>query len=171
MNGIKKKIGVDFEAVNVASNSDDDDGEDGKEKTEDMGYQQTLMYGRYSRSLAEDIKEEAAQAKRQKLVEKLRQKEMKKRHYETELKSQSSFVRKISVVSRWIWRRTFAKLGEDWVFLAVLGIIMAVVSFIMDTAIAMCGHARHWLVEDLVENIYLQFLAWVSLPVLLILFR
>ena len=55
-------------------------------------------------------------------------------------------------------------------FLAVLGIIMAVVSFIMDTAIAMCGHARHWLVEDLVENIYLQFVAWVSLPVLLILF-
>ena len=63
------------------------------------------------------------------------------------------------------------KVGEDWVFLAVLGMIMAVVSFIMDTAIAMCGHARHWLVEDLVENIYLQFLAWVSLPVLLILFR
>ena len=30
MNGIKKKLGVDFEAVNVASNSDDDDGEDGK---------------------------------------------------------------------------------------------------------------------------------------------
>ena len=70
----------------------------------------------------------------------------------------------------WLWRHTFARVGEDWVFLAVLGIIMAVVSFIMDTAIAMCGHARHWLVEDLVENIYLQFVAWVSLPVLLILF-
>ena len=48
--------------------------------------------------------------------------------------------------------------------------IMAVLSFIMDYTIAMCGHARHWLVEDLVENIYLQFVAWVSLPVLLILF-
>ena len=48
--------------------------------------------------------------------------------------------------------------------------IMAVLSFIMDTLIAMCGHARHWLVEDLIDNIYLQFLAWVSLPVLLILF-
>ena len=73
-------------------------------------------------------------------------------------------------VLTWLWRHTFARVGEDWVFLAVLGIIMAVVSFIMDTAIAMCGHARHWLVEDLVENIYLQFVAWVSLPVLLILF-
>ena len=73
-------------------------------------------------------------------------------------------------VLTWLWRHTFARVGEDWVFLAVLGIIMAVVSFIMDIAIAMCGHARHWLVEDLVENIYLQFVAWVSLPVLLILF-
>ena len=170
MNGIKKKIGVDFEAVNVASNSDDDDGEDGKEKTEDMGYQQTLMYGRYSRSLAEDIKEEAAQAKRQKLVEKLRQKEMKKRHYETELKSQNSFVRKISVVSRWIWRHTFAKLGEDWVFLAILGLIMALVSFAMDYTIALCNNARLWLAQDLVANVYLQFFLWVLLPTCLILF-
>ena len=56
-------------------------------------------------------------------------------------------------------------------FLALLGMIMAVLSFIMDTAIAACGHARHWLVEDIiVDNVYLQFLAWVSLPVLLILF-
>ena len=167
MNGIKMKLGVDFEAVNVASNSDDDEGEDGKEKTEDMGYQQTLMYGRYSRSLAEDIKEEA---KRQKLVEKLRQKELKKRHYETELKSQNSFVRKISVVSRWIWRRTFAKLGEDWVFLAILGLIMALVSFAMDYTIALCNNARLWLTQDLVANVYLQFLFWVLLPTCLILF-
>merc|ERR550525_946781 len=36
-----------------------------------MGYQQTLMYGRYSKSLGDQIKEEA---KRQKVVEKLRKK-------------------------------------------------------------------------------------------------
>ena len=77
---------------------------------------------------------------------------------------------KIHRVLTFIWRQTFARIGEDWVFLAVLGMIMAVLSFIMDTLIAMCGHARHWLVEDLIDNIYLQFLAWVSLPVLLILF-
>ena len=81
-----------------------------------------------------------------------------------------SRIGQVYTVLTWLWRHTFARVGEDWVFLAVLGIIMAVVSFIMDTAIAMCGHARHWLVEDLVENIYLQFVAWVSLPVLLILF-
>ena len=77
---------------------------------------------------------------------------------------------KIYKVLTFIWKHTFAKIGEDWAFLALLGLIMAVLSFIMDYTIAMCGHARHWLVEDLVENIYLQFVAWVSLPVLLILF-
>ena len=50
------------------------------------------------------------------------------------------------------------------------GIIMALVSFAMDYTISLCGHARLWLVNDLVANIYIQFLAWVSLPVLLILF-
>ena len=44
-----------------------------------MGYQQTLMYGRYSKSLGDQIKEEA---KRQKVVEKLRKKEHKKRKQE-----------------------------------------------------------------------------------------
>ena len=47
---------------------------------------------------------------------------------------------------------------------------MALVSFAMDYTISLCGHARLWLVNDLVSNIYLQFLAWVTLPVLLILF-
>ena len=44
-----------------------------------MGYQQTLMYGRYSKSLGDQIKEEA---KRQKVVERLRKKEHKKRKQE-----------------------------------------------------------------------------------------
>ena len=79
------------------------------------------------------------------------------------------YQRLISVVE-FLWRHTFARIGEDWVFLALLGIIMALVSFAMDYTISLCGHARLWLVNDLVTNIYIQFLAWVSLPVLLILF-
>merc|ERR1712001_551803 len=73
----KKSLGVGFEEVNVVNS--DDDGEEGSDdvaKTEDMGYQQTLMYGRYSKSLAEDIKEEA---RRQRVVEKIRLKEQRRR--------------------------------------------------------------------------------------------
>lgn len=165
----KKSSSVEFGAVDVV-NSDDDDGEandEDVEKTEDMGYQQTLMYGRYSRTLADEVRQEA---KRQKLVEKLRQKEQKKRYYETELKIRNTFVRKICNILHYAWRHTFARLGEDWVFLAILGMLMALVSFAMDYTIALCNNARLWLVQDLVANIYLQLLAWVCLPTVLILF-
>ena len=57
-------------------NRESDGDDDGKSE---MGYQQTLMYGRYSKSLGDQIKEEA---KRQKVVEKLRKKEHKKRKQE-----------------------------------------------------------------------------------------
>ena len=51
---------------------DDDEGRE-------MGYQQTLMYGRYSRSLGDQVREEA---KRQKSVEKRRRKEYRRRKRE-----------------------------------------------------------------------------------------
>jgi hypothetical protein len=41
-----------------------------------------------------------------------------------------------------VWKKTFAKLGEDWVFLAVLGILMAVISFAMDFGISMLNRSR-----------------------------
>ena len=77
---------------------------------------------------------------------------------------------KIARVVTFIWKHTFARIGEDWVFLALLGMIMALVSFAMDYSISICNQARLWLVKDLVSNIWLQFLAWVSLPVFLVLF-
>merc|ERR1719167_282629 len=131
-----------------------------------MGYQQTLMYGRYSKSLGDQIKEEA---KRQKVVEKLRKKEHKKRKQELRGGHGDAYQRVARIVT-FIWKHTFARIGEDWVFLALLGMIMALVSFAMDYSISVCNKARIWLVRDLVSNIYLQFLAWVSLPVFLVLF-
>ena len=80
------------------------------------------------------------------------------------------FIQKISKLSLWIWRRTFGRLREDWVFLAIHGLIMALLSFAMDYIIALCDNLRLWLVKDLVSNVYLQFLAWISLPTCLILF-
>jgi len=130
-----------------------------------MGYQQTLMYGRYSRSLGDQIKEEA---KRHQLVEKRRKKEYRKR--KKELRGRGECYQKTARVVTFIWKHTFARIGEDWVFLALLGMIMALVSFAMDYSISICNQARLWLVKDLVSNIWLQFLAWVSLPVFLVLF-
>lgn len=87
------------------------------------------MYGRYSRQLGEFAKLEGLkQAEKRRLKEeKARKKEL--RGYQGKLAKTASFV----------WRHTFARLGEDWVFLALLGVIMAVLSFIMDRGISMCN--------------------------------
>uniref|UniRef100_V5GJ05 Chloride channel protein 2 n=1 Tax=Anoplophora glabripennis TaxID=217634 RepID=V5GJ05_ANOGL len=125
-----------------------------------LGYQNTLMYGRYSRQLGEFAKLEGlkAQEKRRLKEEKARKKEL------------SGYQGKLAKSIAFLWRNTFARLGEDWVFLALLGVIMAFLSFITDKGIAMCNSARLWLYKDLTHNTAAQYAAWISLPVCLILF-
>ncbi|XP_034663616.1 chloride channel protein 2 isoform X2 [Drosophila subobscura] len=121
------------------------------------------MYGRYTKDLGEFAKDEARKLK---LLEKRRKQEDKQRNKEL-LGTQSTRVKHIS---SWIWRHTVARLGEDWVFLALLGIIMALLSFIMDKGISICTNARIWLYRDLTSHPFVQYISWVSLPVCLILF-
>ncbi|KAJ8917377.1 hypothetical protein NQ315_002401 [Exocentrus adspersus] len=122
-------------------------------------YVQTLMYGRYKK-LGQAAKLESLKA-----AERRRLKEEKERKRELRV-YQGKFAKSI----HFIWKNTFAKLGEDWVFLALLGIIMAVISFIMDRGISICSNARIWLYRDLSMHPATQYVAWISLPVCLILF-
>ena len=55
----------------------------------------------------------------------------------------SSFARGVT----YVWKHTFAKIGEDWVFLCVLGILMACISMVMDWGIELCSHSRLWLYQ------------------------
>ncbi|XP_046448305.1 chloride channel protein 2-like isoform X1 [Daphnia pulex] len=131
-----------------------------------FNYVFTMMYGRYSRSLGEYARQQAAELRE---AEKNRKKEEKQRSKELRTyrgKWTSRFLRVIS----FIWRHTFAKIGEDWVFLALLGIIVAMFSYIMDYGIVMCNNARVWMYRDLTTNPFLQYLAWICLPVFLVLF-
>lgn len=118
------------------------------------------MYGRYSRQLGEFAKLEGLKA-----AEKRRQKEERARKKELR-----GYQGKVAKAVSFLWKHTFARLGEDWVFLALLGLIMAVLSFIMDRGISMCNSARIWLFRDLTNHPAAQYAAWVSLPVCLILF-
>lgn len=136
------------------------------ERRHDFGYQQTLMYGRYTKDLGEYAKEEARKLK---ALEKKRKKEDRLRNQDYQ-KYRGECVSKILAGLSFIWRNTFARLGEDWVFLALLGIIMALLSFLMDRGISMCNKARLWLYRDLATHPALQYFAWVTLPVCLILF-
>uniref|UniRef100_A0A8C6UUM2 Chloride channel 2c n=1 Tax=Neogobius melanostomus TaxID=47308 RepID=A0A8C6UUM2_9GOBI len=63
-----------------------------------------------------------------------------------------------------------SRVGEDWIFLILLGLVMALVSWVMDFCIAMCLQARKWMYGGLESNVFLQYLAWVTYPVVLITF-
>uniref|UniRef100_A0A8C7J7V4 Chloride voltage-gated channel 2 n=1 Tax=Oncorhynchus kisutch TaxID=8019 RepID=A0A8C7J7V4_ONCKI len=63
-----------------------------------------------------------------------------------------------------------SRVGEDWIFLILLGLVMALVSWVMDYAIAFCQQAQKWMYGGLDSNMLLQYLAWVTYPVVLITF-
>ncbi|XP_072535266.1 chloride channel protein 1 [Salminus brasiliensis] len=62
------------------------------------------------------------------------------------------------------------KLGEDWLFLVLLGLTMALVSWSMDYASAKSLQAYKWMHAELKGNVPLQYLAWVTYPIILIVF-
>ena len=119
------------------------------------------MYGRYTKDLGEYAKDEARKLKilekRRKQEDKIRNKVHHSQGFQFLLKhfmqNYLSRVHQIFVnfqelfgkqtyrfiqVLTWIWKNSFARLGEDWVYLALLGIMMAVISFIMDKGVVMC---------------------------------
>ncbi|KAG5885475.1 hypothetical protein JTB14_005066 [Gonioctena quinquepunctata] len=123
-------------------------------------YVQTLMYGRYSKHLGEFAKLEGLKAAEKQRVKADKARKRDLRGY------RGKFARTIS----FLWKHTFARLGEDWVFLALLGIIMALLSFMMDRGISICDSARLWLYRDLTMHPAAQYASWVTLPLCLILF-
>ncbi|XP_072747847.1 chloride channel protein 2 isoform X5 [Anoplolepis gracilipes] len=125
------------------------------------------MYGRYTKDLGEYAKEEA---RRLKYHDKARRKYDKTRAEDLRKSRRGPVCRKLLALLAFAWKHTGARLGEDWVFLALLGIIMALISYAMDRGISMCNNARIWLYQDLTTHPALKYLAWVSMPVCLILF-
>ncbi|XP_045915513.1 chloride channel protein 1a [Micropterus dolomieu] len=69
-----------------------------------------------------------------------------------------------------VQRFLVTRLGEDWIFLVLLGITMALVSWTMDYASAKSLQAYKWIYGELKGKILLQYLAWVSYPLIFILF-
>lgn len=66
---------------------------------------------------------------------------------------------------------TLAQIGEDWLYLALLGIIMALLSFSMDTIITLFLNTRLWLFKDLNgDSILIQYLCWCITPIVLVTF-
>nr|XP_006010814.2 PREDICTED: chloride channel protein 2-like [Latimeria chalumnae] len=133
-----------------------------------LQYEQTLMYGRYTQDLGDFAKEEAVR---------LRQERERRRSSLKEFSQLPEFLEydqrrcgKCRICAVRCQKFLISKVGEDWIFLILLGLLMALVSWAMDFTIAMCLQAQKWMYGGLESNVFLQYLAWVTYPVVLITF-
>ena len=135
-----------------------------------MGYQETLMHGRYTK-LANFAKRVGSTRRKEETEEETRKKQRKKVNREIVGKRwRGKWYDRFSRFVSWTWKHTFAIIGEDWTFLALLGIIMSFISYVQDIAIEFIAHARMYMFNQLDQHIFLQYLAWTTSPVMLILF-
>uniref|UniRef100_A0A8C9A5V8 Chloride channel protein 2 n=1 Tax=Prolemur simus TaxID=1328070 RepID=A0A8C9A5V8_PROSS len=133
-----------------------------------LQYEQTLMYGRYTQDLGAFAKEEAARI-RLGGPEPWRGPPSPRAPPELLEYGQSRCAR-CRICSVHCHKFLVSRVGEDWIFLVLLGLLMALVSWAMDYAIAACLQAQQWMSQGLNTSILLQYLAWVTYPVVLITF-
>ncbi|NXU49597.1 CLCKB protein, partial [Turnix velox] len=66
----------------------------------------------------------------------------------------------------WVKRLLF-RVGEDWYFLFVLGVVMATISFMMDHLVARLFEAHRWLYQEVGNILVLKYLSWTMYPMVL----
>ncbi|XP_059831094.1 chloride channel protein ClC-Ka-like isoform X1 [Hypanus sabinus] len=64
-------------------------------------------------------------------------------------------------------RRQILKVGEDWIFLFLLGMLMATLSFSLDVVTSKFQRANLWVYDSLERYRYLQYFSWVLYHVIL----
>ncbi|KAM6933750.1 chloride channel protein 2c isoform 2-T2 [Xenentodon cancila] len=131
-----------------------------------LQYEQTLMYGRYTQELGVYAKEEAAR-----LRESGQRRSVGERNRALDLlEYEKGRCAKCRICTVRCQKFLISRVGEDWIFLILLGLLMALVSWVVDFCIAICLQAQKWMYGGLDSNVFLQYLAWVTYPVVLITF-
>eukprot|EP00066_Takifugu_rubripes_P028542 XP_011617808.1 PREDICTED: chloride channel protein 2-like [Takifugu rubripes] len=125
------------------------------------------MYGRYTQELGVYAKEEAARLRD---GGGLRRNASVRGRTADVLEYQKDPCAKCQLCASRCQKFLILRVGEDWIFLILLGLLMALVSWVMDYAIAFCQEAQKWMYAGLDSNLLLQYLAWVTYPVVLITF-
>ncbi|NXY91314.1 CLCKB protein, partial [Alcedo cyanopectus] len=64
---------------------------------------------------------------------------------------------------RWVKQQLF-RVGEDWYFLFVLGVLMATISFVMDQLVFRLYEAHRWLYQEVGDILVLKYLSWTMYP-------
>ncbi|CAG2186165.1 CLCN2 [Mytilus edulis] len=150
----------------ISSSNGTSDMADNKQKAEltqpeqNFGYEETLIYGQYKRDLGSFAKFQAKKFKDQKDLGK------------TEIVKSKSRLGLYIILDNVIRVRdvVFKSIGEDWVFLALLGVLMALLSFAMDYIIEKCQSAKMWLYTELAFSLPLQYFRLDFIQILFILF-
>ncbi|XP_074666882.1 chloride channel protein 1 [Strix aluco] len=135
--------------------------------TKAFRYQQTLLYGQYTDQITDFAEKEAAKLLNKKQVQKNNERPLK---HESQVEIKEEQYSKCQDCARRIQKYVTKKLGEDWIFLILLGLVMALVSWGMDYASAKSLQAYKWMYRALHPNVPMQYLAWVTYPLVLILF-
>uniref|UniRef100_A0AAY4AAY0 Chloride channel protein n=1 Tax=Denticeps clupeoides TaxID=299321 RepID=A0AAY4AAY0_9TELE len=126
-----------------------------------------IMYGRYTQELGTYAKEEAARLREE---GGLRRSTSVRSQTADLLEDEKDPCAKCQMCTSRCQKFLISRVGEDWIFLILLGLLMALVSWVMDYTIAFCQQAQKWMYGGLDSNMLLQYLAWVTYPVVLITF-
>uniref|UniRef100_A0A8C4D870 Chloride channel protein 2 n=1 Tax=Dicentrarchus labrax TaxID=13489 RepID=A0A8C4D870_DICLA len=130
------------------------------------------MYGRYTQELGVYAKEEAARLRDGGVRDGggLRRSTSVRSRAADLLEYEKDPCAKCQLCASRCQKFLISRVGEDWIFLILLGLLMALVSWVMDYAIAFCQEAQKWMYAGLDSNLLLQYIAWVTYPVVLITF-
>uniref|UniRef100_A0A1A8EZJ2 Chloride channel 2 n=2 Tax=Nothobranchius korthausae TaxID=1143690 RepID=A0A1A8EZJ2_9TELE len=131
-----------------------------------------MMYGRYTQELGVYAKEEAARLRDGGVRDGagLRRNTSVRSRAADLLEYEKDPCAKCQMCASRCQKFLISRVGEDWIFLILLGLLMALVSWVMDYAIAFCQEAQKWMYGGLDSNMLLQYIAWVTYPVVLITF-
>ncbi|NXE98449.1 CLCN1 protein, partial [Menura novaehollandiae] len=125
------------------------------------------LYGRYTDQITDDISEKEAEKLLKKQAQKNNGRPLKR---DSQVQIKEEHYSKCQDCARRIQKYVTKKLGEDWIFLVLLGLVMALVSWGMDYASAKSLQAYKWMYRELHPNVPLQYMVWVAFPLALILF-
>ncbi|NXS73236.1 CLCN1 protein, partial [Pandion haliaetus] len=157
----RTRYGIPLEAEHKAGGT----GDDLHYLENSLSYPQ--LYGQYTDQITDFAEKEAAKLLNKKQAQKNNERPLKR---ESQVEIKEEHYSKCQDCARRIQKYVTKKLGEDWIFLILLGLVMALVSWGMDYASAKSLQAYKWMYRELHPNVPMQYLAWVTYPLVLVLF-
>ncbi|NWV14837.1 CLCN1 protein, partial [Ptilonorhynchus violaceus] len=140
-------------------------GDDLRHPENSLSYPQ--LYGRYTDQIPDNISEQEAAKLLKKEAQKNNGRPLKR---DSQVQIKEEHYSKCQDCAKRIQKYVTKKLGEDWIFLVLLGLVMALVSWGVDYASAKTVQAYKWIYRELHPNVPLQYVVWVAFPLALILF-